>query len=398
MTMLEVEKAFDYQSGIVFLMRHVIFLMLVVLVGGGILGGAQNASAQNAYEEVQAILKAEILEIVSEKEETIMGTDALANVQTVRAKLMEGENSGDIILFESDLVRLKEGDSVYLTHVRDIDGKEIYILKDVDRGNGLILLAIIFVVLLLLFAGWQGARALGSLVLSILGIVFVLLPSLLAGYDPILMSLLISGVILALALFGTHGFNALSTIAYFGTVSAVLVTSGLAWWFVNVLRLSGYGSDASVYLNFATRGELDLAGLLLGSIIIGVLGVLDDISITQASVVRELRAANAALSPTELYRRAIKVGRDHVGSLVNTLALAYVGAALPLVLLFSTSEAPLYFTLNQEVVASELARILIGSIGLILAVPITTIIAAWWFGSRELSKVEGEHHGHYHHH
>ncbi|MEX2340760.1 MAG: YibE/F family protein, partial [Candidatus Paceibacterota bacterium] len=354
--------------------------------------------AQTAYEEVQAIVKAEIIEIVSEREEIITGTDAIANVQTVRARLKEGENAGDTVLFESDLLQLKEGDSVYLTHVRDINGQEIYILKDVDRGGGLAFLFIIFVVLLLLFAGWQGARALGSLMLSILGIVFVLLPALLAGYDPILMSLLISGVILALALFGTHGFTAIASIAYFGTVSAVLITSGLAWWFVSALRLSGYGSDASVYLNFATRGELDLSGLLLGSIIIGVLGVLDDISITQASVVRQLRIANASLAAVELYRRAIKVGRDHVGSLVNTLALAYVGAALPLVLLFSTSEAPLYFTLNQEVIAAELARILIGSIGLILAVPLTTIIAAWWFGSREVTEEEHDSHGHYHQH
>lgn len=375
-------------------MKHV---FLLALVGGSLLGFGQTALAQSAYEEVQAIVKAEVLEIVSEEERVITGTDAIANMQTVSAKLAEGENAGDTILFESDLLRLKKGDNVYLTHVRDIDGREIYILKDVDRGSGLIFLLGIFVALLLLFAGWQGARALGSLMLSILGIVFVLLPAILAGYDPILMSLLIAGVILALALFGTHGFNALSSIAYFGTVSAVLVTSCLAWWFVGMLRLSGYGSDASVYLNFATEGELDLAGLLLGSIIIGVLGVLDDISITQASVVQQLRSANSSLAAIELYRRAIKVGRDHVGSLVNTLALAYVGAALPLVLLFSTSELPLYFTLNQEVIAAELARILIGSIGLILAVPLTTGIAAWWFGSREVHD-GNDHHGHYHQH
>lgn len=370
---------------------------MAVVVSGSFLGLTKEAFAQTAYEEVQAIVRAEVLEIVSEREELIMGTDAVANMQTVSARLEEGENAGDVILFESDLLQLREGDNVYLTHVRDIDGREIYVLKDVDRSNGLILLLVLFVALLLLFAGWQGVRALGSLTLSILGIVFVLLPALLAGYDPILISLLISGVILALALFGTHGFTALSSIAYFGTVSAVLATSALAWWFVGALRLSGYGSDASVYLNFATRGELDLAGLLLGSIIIGVLGVLDDISITQASVVCQLRLANASLSVVELYRRAIKVGRDHVGSLVNTLALAYVGAALPLVLLFSTSESPLYFTLNQEVIAAELARILIGSIGLILAVPLTTAIAAWWFGGREVHDTEGNHHGHYHH-
>lgn len=353
-------------------------------------------NAQTAYEELQAILRAEVVTISDERTERIMGTEAMTTMQTVQARLLEGERSGDVVTFENDLIMLKSGDRIYLSHLRDINGREIFILKDVDRGSGLLFLFGLFVALLLWFAGKQGLRALGSLLLSIIGIVFVLLPALLAGYDPILMSLLISAVILALALFGTHGFNALSSIAFGGTVLAVLATSALAWLFVSGLRLSGYGSDASVYLNFATDGQLDLSGLLLGSIIIGVLGILDDISITQASVVRELRAANNSLGAFELYQRALRVGRDHVGSLVNTLALAYVGAALPLVLLFSTSNAPLYFTLNQEVIAAELTRILIGSIGLILAVPITTAIAAWWFGSRVvlLSDNEGGHHHH----
>ena len=172
-------------------MRNVILLIMAVVVSGSFLGLTKEAFAQTAYEEVQAIVRAEVLEIVSEREELIMGTDAVANMQTVSARLEEGENAGDVILFESDLLQLREGDNVYLTHVRDIDGREIYVLKDVDRSNGLILLLVLFVALLLLFAGWQGVRALGSLTLSILGIVFVLLPALLAGYDPILMSLLI---------------------------------------------------------------------------------------------------------------------------------------------------------------------------------------------------------------
>lgn len=354
--------------------------------------------AQSTYEEVQAILKARVVEVSSQRTEQIMGTEAMTTVQTVKAELLEGDKKGEVVSFDNDLIMLKADDRIYLTHVRDIDGREVFILKDVDRGNGLLILFGLFVVLLLLFAGWHGARALGSLLLSILGIVFILLPALLSGHDPILMSLLISAVILALALFGTHGLNALSSIAFGGTIMAVLATSALAGVFVSWLRLSGYGSDASVYLNFATEGQIDLAGLLLGSIIIGVLGVLDDISITQASVVRELKAANNSLSAVDLYHRALRVGRDHVGSLVNTLALAYVGAALPLVLLFSTSNAPVYFTMNQEVMAAELVRILIGSIGLILTVPITTAIAAWWYGQRVVLDTEGEGHYHHHHH
>jgi len=353
------------------------------------------ASAQVAYEEVQDILRAQVVDILSEQERPIMGTDATAVVQKIEAKLLEGQNKGRIVEFESDLLRLKQSDKIYLTHVIDIDGREIFILKDVDRGFGMVFLFLTFSVLLIIFSKWQGVRALTSLLLSIVGIVFILLPALLAGYDPMLMSILISAIILALALFGTHGFGPIPSIAYIGTIITVLVTSLIAWFFVYYLRLSGYGDDASVYLNFATRGQLDLAGLLLGSIIIGVLGMLDDIAITQVSVIAELKHANASLNMTELYKRSVRVGKDHIGSLVNTLALAYVGAALPLVLLFSTSDAPLYFTLNQEVVAAEMARILIGSIGLVLTVPITTLIAAWWFHHKG---VDNHSSAHYHHH
>lgn len=127
-----------------------------------------------------------------------------------------------------------------------------------------------------------------------------------------------------------------------------------------------------------------------------MLGVLDDVSITQASVVQELKGANNSLSVYELYQRSIRVGRDHVGSLVNTLALAYVGAALPLVLLFATSTAPLGFTLNQEVIAAELARIIVGSIGIILAVPLTTLAAAWWFGTRGVHDIDSRSNHHHH--
>ncbi len=164
------------------------------------------------------------------------------------------------------------------------------------------------------------------------------------------------------------------------------------------MRLTGFSSDASVYLNFATKGQLDLAGLLLGGIIIGILGVLDDISITQASVVQELKAANPKFDFNELYTRASRVGKYHLGSIVNTLALAYVGVSLPLILLYSNSETSISLILNQEVVASELLRIIVGSIGLILAVPATTAVAAWYFQSREVEDEEDlVHCGHHHH-
>jgi len=198
-------------------------------------------------------------------------------------------------------------------------------------------------------------------------------------------------------LFGTHGFNPRTFIAFGGTFSAVVITGLIAYYASYAMRLTGFSSDASVYLNFATKGQIDLAGLLLGGIIIGILGVLDDISITQASVVQELKAANPKFTFHELYTRASRVGKSHLGSIVNTLALAYVGVSLPLMLLYANSETSISLILNQEVVAAELLRIIVGSIGLILAVPATTAVAAWYFQSHEASDEELEHCGHHHH-
>lgn len=374
-------------------MRIVKVLVLFVWFGFGF-----GVSAQQVHEELQGIVEAEVLEVVSIDERPIIGTNATATVQTLTARIESGPQDGQIVEFDNDLVILEPGDQIFLNHLITINGDEYYVFKDVDRRSLLIYLGLVFVGLLVWFAGRQGVRALASLALSIAAIIFVLVPALLAGYDPILTSLGVAGVILALVLFGTHGFNPRSYTAFFGTFLAVMVTCGIAAVFVSAMRLTGFGSDASVYLNFSTGGSLDFAGLLLGSIIIGILGVLDDVSITQASVVQELRAANQSLSIYELYQRAIRVGRDHVGSLVNTLALAYVGVALPLVLLFARTDAPIDQILNQEVVAAELVRIIVGSIGLILAVPLTTLIASWWFGTHGVDEKALSSHSHSHHH
>lgn len=364
-----------------------LFLFLVLFMPLG-------AGAQTLDADVETV-RGEVVEIVSEETRDIIGTDADALVQTIRVEIFDGTRAGDIVEFENDLIPLSVGEDIFINRQVTINGDEIFLLKDVDRRAELLALGIMFAAILVWFAGRQGVRALLSLGVSIGAIIFILVPLLLAGYNPALVSLGVSGLILALVLFGTHGFKPHTILAYGGTMLAVLLTCLSAWYWVSALRLTGFSSDASVYLNFATEGRLDFAGLFLGAIIIGILGVLDDVSITQASVVQELKAANGTLRFTELYRRAIKVGRDHVGSLVNTLALAYVGVSLPLVLFLAGSEAPVTHILNQEVVAAELARILIGSLGLVLAVPFTTLLAAWWFDRRE---VEGEvsHHGHHH--
>jgi uncharacterized membrane protein len=356
------------------------------------------ASAQEVYEELKEIVTAEVTHVLKEEVRQIEGTDTVTHVQNIEAKITSGTQTGRVVIFENELVELEAGDIVYLNYVKTINGDEYFIFKDFKRQFHLIALTLVFAGLLIFFARMQGVRALLSLGLSIAAILFVLVPALLSGYNAALVSTAIAGVILALVLFLTHGINPRSVIAFLGTFSAVLVTCLIAWFWVDAMKLTGFGSDASVYLNFSTNGRLDFAGLLLGSIIIGILGVLDDVSITQASVVQELKHASATLNSRELYMRAIKVGKDHIGSLVNTLALAYIGVSLPLVLLFATADASLALTLNQEVVAAELVRIIVGSIGLVLAIPMTTLVAAWWYGRHDVDEQEIESHSHSHTH
>lgn len=374
-------------------MKHLVLATVLVF-----LGSISAVHAQEVYQDLKEVVTAEVTKVISAEEREIVGTDTFATVQEIEAKLTSGTTVGRVVTFENEMVTLKVGDAIYLNHVILIDDTEYFVFKDFKRHTQLLLLVGFFVVLLILFSGWHGMRALLSLGLSIGAIIFILVPLMLKGYDPVLVSLGVSAVVLALVLFLTHGYNARSGIAFCGTFAAVLVTCLIAWLSVSSMRLTGFGSDASVSLNFATRGTLDFAGLLLGSIIIGILGMLDDVSITQVSVVQQLKHANATFGPYELYKRAIIVGKDHIGSLVNTLALAYVGISLPLVLLFANADATLGLTLNQEVVASELVRIIVGSIGLILAVPLTTFVAAWYFGKHTVAEKDILLHDHGHTH
>jgi uncharacterized membrane protein len=355
------------------------------------------AGAQQVHQDLKETVPAEVLEVVKEEERKIEGTDTTTMQQEVRVELKGGERKGQVATITNEVVRLEVGDKIFVNRVVNIEGRETIVYADFERRPVLAFLAITFVVMLLFFSRWQGLRALLSLAASIGAILFILVPALLAGYNATLTTIGISAIILALAFFGTHGINPRSIIAFGGTFGTVVITSAIAYPSVYIMRLTGFSADAAVYLNFATNGQLDLVGLLLGGVIIGILGALDDVSITQVSVVEELKAANKNLGFIDLYTRASVVGRNHIGSMVNTLALAYAAVSLPLILLYAKAETSWLVVLNQEVVAAELLRIIIGSIGLILAVPATTAVAAWYYQSREVDSHSGGH-GHSHHH
>jgi uncharacterized membrane protein len=184
-----------------------------------------------------------------------------------------------------------------------------------------------------------------------------------------------AGAISFLALYLAHGFTTMTTVALLGTLSALLLTAGLATVFVELAEFSGLASEESGFLA-AAASAIDLRGLLLAGVVIGALGALDDMTVTQASAVWELRAANPSYTTTQLFQAALRIGRDHVASTVNTLVLAYAGASLPLLVLFVLSHQPLTSVANSEVVAIEIVRTLVGSIGLVASVPLTTWLAS----------------------
>lgn len=369
-----------------------LILTLLALVPSGL------ALGQELYRDVQGTWRAEVISIISEESRLIAGTDTEHIFQTIEARILDEERKGEIVIFDNDFIRLKEGDNFFLYYVIDVNGREYYSVRDVDRRPAILWFTALFVMAVLFLGGKQGARSLLSLAASFFVILYVLLPSLLKGFPPVPTSIILSSAILFFAIFFTHGFNRESSVAFAGTVCGVTLTGAMAYAGVYFARLSGFASDEAIYLNFNAPG-LDFAGLLLGGIIIGVLGVLDDIAITQSAVVSELYGSAPNLSRKEAYKKALRVGREHVGALVNTLALAYAGAALPLLLLFSTSDSSGLSIINQEVFATEIIRTIVGSIGLILTVPITTYLAAVFLESERGRKNPGEsgHTIHHHH-
>ena len=291
----------------------------------------------------------------------------------------------------------RSGERVEVYYSPDPDGEREYVVSDWVRRPALLILLGIFTLAAVAVAGLKGLRAVLATAASLLIVVSVVVPRIIAGADPVLTSLFGVGGILILAIYFVHGVNWSTTAALVGTFGAVAVTMGIALTFADAARLTGLGSEDAIFLLTAAP-QIALRGLLLAGVLIGALGALTDITIVQASVVRELAHTDPSLGMRELYRRGMNVGKDHVGSLVNTLVLAYAGAGLSLFVLLDVGEILPARAFNIELVATEVVHTLSGSIGLILAVPITTALAAWWFRGNRLALRPGElDHAHHHH-
>ena len=289
------------------------------------------------------------------------------------------------------------GDEVRVAKASFGGSTPTYSVIDFERRAPMVWLALVFVILVILFGRLRGALSLLGLVLSLAAVVVFIVPAILDGRPPLAVALVGSMAVMLITILLSHGGGPKSFAAILGTAASLVLVGLLASLATGLTSLTGFSSDEAALLAVNDPG-LSISGLLVAGIVIGALGVLDDVTISQASTVLALRAAAPEEGFASLYRRAIEVGRDHVSATVNTLVLAYVGSSLPLLLIFGVGELGAWDTVNLEIVAKEVVAMLVGSIGIIAAVPLTTALAAWMARSIPPERLgDATADGHHHH-
>lgn len=333
----------------------------------------------------ESYFRAKVVTILEEGKQKIDDEDQ--SYQKLSLQILSGSDSGKRIEVDyggsfviQGLSRLKVGDTVVVAKTfNTISSKDIYYITDYYRGTSLVVVVLIFFVLAVFFGRKRGIMAIVGMLFSALILFYFIAPRILHGGNPLTVSIIGGIFIIIFSLYLSHGFNKRTSIALVCSLITLGLTIVFDLAFVSITKLSGAGSEEAFYLQ-AGAGNIDLRGLLLGGIIIGVLGVLDDVTTAQVASIEEVAKANSRLTFKELYRSGLSIGREHIASLVNTLVLAYVGAAFPLILLYSLNKnLPLWMLLNSNFIAEELVRTAVGSIALVLAVPITTVIAAYLY-------------------
>jgi uncharacterized membrane protein len=294
--------------------------------------------------------------------------------------LTDGDSPGvtiqQVLPNEPSTPRFTVGDHVVLAYTGgNPSDAGSYQIQDFQRGTSMLWLAALFAAAVLLLGRWRGLASLAALGFSFLVLVVYLFPAILTGESPVIVGVLAASVIMFGVLYLTHGVSAQTSSAVLGTVLSLALIGVLGTAFSAATQLTGLDDDTARLIGVLGHG-IDVRGLLLAGMVIGALGVLDDVTVTQTSSVWELRRANPELGVRALYTAALRIGRDHISSAVNTLALAYTGAALPVLLIFSLSGQSFSTLITTQDVAQEVVRTLVGSIGLVAAVPITTAIAA----------------------
>lgn len=328
-------------------------------------------------------LGAEIVraEVTAVAEVACAGSHEIDGIRCIEVgfDVTDGSPAGEDASFQTSIseasVDFGVGDRITLGYQPGNDPGFEYYFNDFQRRTSMLWLAGLFAVAVVALGRLQGVRALVALGVTGAVMVGFMFPSILDGNSPTAVALVAAGLIAIAALYLTHGASEMVTVALLGTFAALGLTAALAAVFASLARFTGFGTEDAFYLTIASA-DVDVRGLVLAGIIIGSLGVLDDVTVTQVSAVWQLHEANPGFSARRLYAAGVIIGRDHVASAVNTLVLAYAGASLPLLLLFTQGGRALGDVAEGELVAVEVVRSLVGSIGLVAAVPITTALAA----------------------
>ncbi|MDD3284569.1 MAG: YibE/F family protein [Patescibacteria group bacterium] len=352
----------------------------------------QEINLQNKGKE--EIFKARVVEVVENKN-TPRDDGSISIQQKLKLIGLEDNWKDKEIVFDgtvydvSSASEYKVGEKVLVHYSAEPDGAENFYVIGFSRTNSIYWLVLLFILTVVIIGKFKGVRALVVLLLTFLVILKFIIPKILSGADPLFITILGSLFILIFGVYITEGLKKTSTISIFSILISLVITGLLSIWFSSITKLTGFASEEATYLVGLGDGNINIKGLLLAGIIIGALGVLDDVIISQVALVKELKISNPELSKNQIYKQAMRVGVSHLSSMVNTLFLAYAGASLPLLILFSIKQEP-FLTFNQvidnEMMATEIVRALTGSIGLVLAVPIATILAVNFISQERLRK------------
>lgn len=353
-------------------------ILALTLVGMVALWPRADELPQSDAEPLDALVTGEVVEVEFRQEEPDPDVGLSGEIAILDIRALDGPDAGSVLQLEittDGFPEIVPGDRVELDRTTGVDGEVQYFVTDFQRLPVLAVLVGIFVLAVLAISRWHGLRSLLGLGLSLGIVVQFVVPAILAGRNPPLVALVGAVAVMIVTLYLTHGINQMTTAAVVGTSAALGLTVVLGSVFIRQGKITGFASSDAVFAR-STLDGLDLQGLVLAGLIIAALGVLDDVTISQSSTVFALHETDPTLGWSMLFARAMTVGRDHIASVVNTLFLAYAGASIALLLLFSTGGLPVTEILNSELLAEEIVKTVVGSLGLIMAVPLTTALAA----------------------
>ncbi len=371
-------------------MKKSAFLFFAFVLAWPFLAQAQAAAAKPAPKN-NILFRARVVRIIEQKKNTLPDGSQVEQ-QNLELEGLEGQFRGQKIVFRGignyDVIRknlYQVGDEVLAVASFDDQGQPTFFITDYVRQTPLKWLAFIFILVLLAVGRFKGFRSLLALAVTFLIIVKYIIPRILDGQDPIIITLIGSFAILLVIIYITEGFNQRSHIAVASIFASLILTIAISWFFIAVAKLTGVFNEETGFLINIGGQWLNFKGLLLAAIIIGTLGVLDDVVISQVATVEQLHQTDRRQTRRQLFARAYQVGISHISSMTNTLFLAYAGASLPLLILFVSGQSAFSSVsqaVNNEAIATEIVRTLAGSLGLILSVPLATFIAVWVYKKR----------------